>query len=439
MKPSIISLVFLSASFSAGAQDRRYPDLDGYITRVASASDFDVNGVRIFCNEKTLSEEPVANTEPRAAKEIAGTQGCPSPMPYIGEPMTIYGAMKKKEHTLMATLIVASPIRPGEISGSAVIDALPGGNSFGTHSDELLVRADGYAIRINAQTAMKWSGGLRGAVDVKAGDWIEYRGSPAKDGNYFAQKARIFPVVVSKGESKLRAKSDFDPSAVSDDAKQNLLRASIIGFDPKRFPPYKDAAMQARVERIGERLIPRWNHEMPDSNPAKIHFRFQVVDAKWFHDAWTLPSGVILISHQVVERLENDDQLATVLADNIACALERQDYRVKQATQAATGAMFGADVVDVFVPFAGPAIQAATIGGAAEVVKHQRDQSGRVSLGLLKDAGYDIRQAPLAWWRLETLKDRSVTAPGMPDRAAYLYKVLGENWGGGAELLATKP
>jgi hypothetical protein len=438
MKASILLLVFLTAWADARAQDLQHPDLDGYVTRAASPSDFDVNGIRILCNEKTQSQEPVPSTVLGAGKEKTGTQGCPSHTPYVGEPMKVYGAMKKKAHTLAAILIDASAIKPGEISGSAVIDALPNESAGGKHPDGLLVRADGYAIRINAQTDVDWSGGLHGAGDVKAGDWMEFKAAPAKNGEYTAQKAKIFPVVVSKGESNLRAKSDFDPSAVPDDAKQSLLRASFIGIDPKRFPPYRDAAMQSRVERVGERLIPAWNQQMPDSNEAKIHFRFQVVDTKWFHDALTMPSGVILIPHQVVERMENDDQLAAVLADNIACALERQSYRVKPAAHAATAAMVGADVAEVFVPFAGPAIQAATIGGAAEVLKRQREQSGRVSLGLLRDAGYDIGHAPLAWWRLATLKDEPVTALAMPDRAAYLYRTFSESWSNGAAEISTK-
>ena len=433
MKVLKVSLIFLMASSVTAAQDWQHPDLDGYVTRAVSATDFDVNGIHILCSEKTLSEEPILSSGSRADNGKAGTQGCPARTPIVGTPMRVYGAMKRREHTLAATLIIASPIEPDEIGGSAVIDALANESSDGTRLDGLLVRADGYAIRITAQTEVSRRGGLHGSGAVKAGDWIEYKASPAKNGEYVAQRAKIFPVVVSKGESKLRAGSDFDPSAVPDNAKQNLLRESFLGYDPKRFPPYKDAAMQARVDRIGERLIPSWNQEMPDSNTAKIHFRFQVINAKWFHNAWTLPSGVILISRQVIERMENDDQLATVLADNIACALERQEFRVRPAAHAATAAFYGAEVADVFVPFVGPAVQVATMGGGAEVLRRQRQQSGRVSLRLLSDAGYDTRQAPLAWWRLATLKDEPVTALPMPDRAAYLYKVLGEHWNAEAE------
>jgi hypothetical protein len=439
MKVSVFLALFVMSTGLMTAQDVQHPDVDGYVTRVVSPSDFDVNGIRILCGEKTRSQEPVLTWEPGRGDERVDIQGCPAHAPYLGEPMKVYGPIKKKEHMLEATLIDASRIKPGEISGSAVIDALPDGGAGGMRPDGLLVRADGYAIRIGPQTNVSWGGQLQGPNSVKAGDWIEYKASPAKDGEYVAEKANIFPVLISKGESRLREKTDFDPSAVPDDAKQNLFREAFIGIDPKRFPPYKDAAMQARVERIGERLIPGWNQEMPDSNPAKIHFRFEVVDTKLFRDAMTMPSGVILIPHQVVERMENDDELATVLADNIACALERQSYRVMPAAHAATAAMVGAEVAEVFVPGAGLAIGAATIGGASAVLKRQREQSGRVSLGLLKDAGYDVQQAPLAWWRLATLKQEPVTALTMPDRAAYLYKTIGENWNSRARQASTKP
>lgn len=441
MKTTVFFSIFVMAAVSLTAQSLEHPRVDGYVTRVASSSDFDVEGLRIFCGDKTHSREPAPMAKPGADSGAAGgklsTQGCPAHMPYVGQPMKVYGAMKKKEHAVEATLIDAAATKRAEISGSAVIDALLENNAAGTSADGLLVRTDGYAIRIDKRTEVSWGGQLHGLGDVQAGDWIEYKASPAKSRDYYiAEKATIFPVVISSGESKLRAKNDFDPSAVPDSAKQRRLSAEL---DPKRLPPYRDAAMQARVERIGESLIPRWNQEMPDSNPAKIHFRFQVVDTKRFRDALTLPSGVILISHQVVERMENDDELATVLADNIACALERQTYRLIPATRAANAAWIGGTIAGAFVPGLGLAAGAAAMGGSATALAHLRQQSGRVSLGLLRDAGYDIQQAPLAWWRLETLKREPVTALEMPDRAAYLYFVLGANWTGGVEQAGAEP
>ena len=53
------------------------------------------------------------------------TQGCPPDAPYLGRPMKIYGSMKKKRHAIEAARIELLPAFTGEITGSAVIDALP--------------------------------------------------------------------------------------------------------------------------------------------------------------------------------------------------------------------------------------------------------------------------------------------------------------------------
>jgi hypothetical protein len=52
-----------------------------------------------------------------------------------------------------------------------------------------------------------------------------------------------------------------------------------------------------------------------------------------------------------------------------------------------------------FVPGLGLASEATGIA-AHNIQTNLLNQSGRVSLGYLHDAGYDIRQARLAWWTL---------------------------------------
>jgi hypothetical protein len=57
-------------------------------------------------------------------------------------------------------------------------------------------------------------------------------------------------------------------------------------------------------------------------------------------------------------------------------------------------------------------------------------QRDRVSLTLLRDAGYDIDEAPMAWWLL-AVDPKNTTLLGtteVPDRVAYLYRILGETW-----------
>jgi len=56
------------------------------------------------------------------------------------------------------------------------------------------------------------------------------------------------------------------------------------------------------------------------------------------------------------------------------------------------------------------------------------NQSGRVSLGLLNDAGYDIHQAPITWWTLAKDSHGDLATTSLPPRAANLYQSLASTW-----------
>ena len=186
--------------------------------------------------------------------------------------------------------------------------------------------------------------------------------------------------------------------------------------------------MQARIERIGASLIPSYQHDLPDTDPTKINFRFQLIDQPKWHDAITLPDGIILVPRQVIERLQNDSQIATVLADNIACALEKQTFRQIPARRKMTAAEIAGTAGGFFVPGLGLATDIANNRAAAIILRHTEEQSGRVSLVFLRNAGYDISEAPLAWWLLAPNKSQPMINTPLPYRAAYLYQTIGTAW-----------
>jgi predicted Zn-dependent protease len=229
-------------------------------------------------------------------------------------------------------------------------------------------------------------------------------------------------------EAKLLDKTDYDPAAVDSDSKQNIASKFILGRDPKKIPPYKDATLQARVNRIGASLIPVYQRSLPDSDLSKVLFHFQLIDDRKMHDAWALPSGVILIPYQIVAYLKDDSQLATILADGIASVLEKQCYRTLPAQHMMTAANLTSSAADFLFPGIGAATGIATYARNKSIQTDLVNQSGRVSLGLLRDAGYDINQAPVAWWLLATNAADKLPSTPLPPRAANLYKAIGTTW-----------
>ena len=407
--PVILLLCGMLVPAAVRAENAR---ISGYVTRALSPSDFDVNGIRIQCGKQTRTVIRGENDS-----EISG---CPKAAPYVGERATVAGAVQMQDGRLSAKRIEFAQQHPGAVAGSALIESLPDSKSSAPKAGSLLLRADGYRILITEKTLVTWTAPLHSLADVKAGDWIDYEAKQQADGTLVTDRAWLAPVVVKKSEEKFREKNSFDPSNVPASAKQNVLHEAFFGVDYKKIPPASDAAVQARIEEIGNKLIPTFEQNLPDTNPAKIDFRFQLTADPKEQEVASLSSGIILIPREAVERMQNDSQVAALLADGIAGALERGPYRTHEAVKKTA--------ITSYV-LLNPAEAAGLVAGArASASRKQHEQNGRVALGLLRDAGYDIDQAPVAWWLLASKEPKPISEIPLPHRAAYLYKILGECW-----------
>lgn len=390
------------------------PILSGYITRVASASDFDVNGTHVLCGPDTSVEGPSGGSY---------YAGCFETPPRLGQPVDVYGHTKKKLHAVAADRIDVKRIHHDDISGYAVIDATAGAASA---TGELEFRADGYRLVLMPQTAAAFSAPLTGIRDVMTNVWVEYEAKARGDGTFVLRSAKFSQNFITGREDAMRAKTDYDPSAVPADSKPSGVAIAIgLGVDPKRIPPWPRRDEQDRVETIGQKLIPAWKTRLDAADPSRIRFRFQVTDGKRWPWVLALPSGVVLVPHEVVEKMENDSQLAEILADAVASILEKQSYRMRVANGLTKGAALAS--VAEMIPVVGGPIALANIGTgttAAVAQRKEEHQSERVSLDLLHDAGYDIDEAPVAWWLLASRKPKPLGEIPMPERSAYLYRTL---------------
>jgi hypothetical protein len=428
----LTGLLFLAATVSLG-QEGSSPAVAGHITRLASPTDFDVNGEHILLTGETavLTERVEQASKDQAHKdkdEAYTVLPLQDAHLYLGQPVEVYGKLDQKTHGVTATRIMVHLRKPHEVSGFGILDAvLPLPSNAASPSDRL-VRADGYSVLISTDTKMTFDKPLSSASDIQVNVWMTFHGKQRLDGIVAADRINFSKNVVSRGEDKLRERTEYDPAAVDQDKKQSAISKGFIGIDPKQIPPYKDAAMQARVSAIGAKLVPKYQFDFPYTEETRIDFRFQVIDSTKWRDAMTLPNGIILVPRQVVERMQNDSQLATVLADNIACALEKQPLNGHQQANEFTAANLAGDAAGIIVPGLGLATSIATGTTAMKLERLRREQSGRVSLALLHDSGYDITQAPVAWWLLAPKKPKEVADIPLPARAAYLYKFLGETW-----------
>lgn len=381
----------------------------GYITRAASRSDFDVNGWRILCGPGTETGDPAQHLY---------QQGCPQSPPFIGLRMAVYGR-KEKRHVVAATRLDVESVSAEEVAGSAVVESVSTSSGTGTFS----VRADGYPLLIDAATQISLKQPIRSLADIRPGVWIEYKGRQQPDGTIVVRAAGFRPNALTRRDEDLRARSEHDPASVPANAKQNTLSASWVGIDAERVPGFSDPAMQTRVVSIGQKLVPAWQRALAASDPDKMDFHFEVTNGKFRALVLCLPSGNILVPHQIVERLQNDDQLAAVLADAMACVLEKQTLRMHIGVPANSDEITEGLLVSMI-----PGMPLVGFTGGAIVAQKEIEQSARVSLELMHEAGYDLIQAPVAWWLLASKDTKPLSDTPLPYRAEYLYRILGTTW-----------
>ncbi len=390
------------------------PLYDGFITAV-SPQGVDLNGAHLrFTPDSVVQRSANGRTEfTRILPDL-----------YFGEPAKVFGKLDRHTDTVTVTFLILPSTPSLQVSGVGIIDAVPP-IAEGAPG---LVRADGRLLSLGPKAAIVFTPPLTPATPLRTNLWIKYRGEQQTDGIVNVREAEIRENIVVASEDKLRQKNEYDPAAVDPDSHQSATSKLFRGVQLKQIPPWPDAAMQQRVQRIGQSLIPAWQRALPESDPTKIHFRFQVIDEKHFKDAVTLPNGIIVVPHQVIDRLENDTQVATVLADNIASAIEKQGFRAMPAMQTMSAAQIAGTAGGLLVPGLGVATSVVNYSVVKHLLTMAEQQSGRVSLAYLHDAGFDITQAPRTWWLLATKPSKPLAQASLPPRAANLFAELGRSW-----------
>lgn len=97
---AVFSAVCTSVSLAQTESSELTPALTGYVTRVASNSDFDVNAIHVIQNSKTEI------THGAIAGRTAGGGA------FLGEQVSIYGRLDTRKQTIQAKEIIFLSPRP---------------------------------------------------------------------------------------------------------------------------------------------------------------------------------------------------------------------------------------------------------------------------------------------------------------------------------------
>ncbi len=186
-----------------------------------------------------------------------------------------------------------------------------------------------------------------------------------------------------------------------------------VGFPgedkPKSVAILADEDVQRYVTALGTSLVPEYQRALPDQDQTKVHFHFYVVQGepplqndemetvegvgalsqkRVDAGAVAFPNGVILVPDTILARIGNEAQLAAILSDLITTVLEKQGYIARRAWSDK----------GIWGRIKDPCGEYGDCTDPSLVLPFFRsEQSLRIGIRQMYLAGYDIREAPIAW------------------------------------------
>lgn len=158
----------------------------------------------------------------------------------------------------------------------------------------------------------------------------------------------------------------------------------------------RDAAMTQAVRRVGERLA----HA---SGAKGMEWEFHVIDNDAVPNAFCLPGGKIFVYSGLFRFVKSEDQLATVIAHEVAHALAR--HGAERATME-MAAKLGGTILDFVLSDEDPRLGriASTVWGYGSNLgvmlpysRKQEFEADKIGLHLMDKAGYDL-DAAVGFW-----------------------------------------
>jgi hypothetical protein len=307
------------------------------------------------------------------------------------------------------------------VKGEGVIDRVIVAGS------EPVFQADGYRFRIDAATEVQFGRGLQSLSEVGTNTWAMFGGKLDASGEIVATKAAFAKLKLPRREPGLNVEqvTTFPPDSKVDG--DNGFRVGPNAFPPEDHGGWcgwyditDNPAVQEHIRRLGMKIVPQYQRDLPADDPAKIPYRFYVVEEKEIRSDIFCANGLVLVPANVVNRLESEDQLlAAVLADGIAGELQLQadearGFTMKDAAElAALGSLSAAGGLVIH-----------------EVSKHIAEhERGRMALAIMTDAGFDPREAPEAWRLLAPFHlPKDTTELSYPERSQHLQNILKEQY-----------
>lgn len=172
---------------------------------------------------------------------------------------------------------------------------------------------------------------------------------------------------------------------------------------------YDDRDFADYLNQVGRRIIP------PHFDAKDLSFQFKTIKNP-FLNAFSFPHGVVYIHSGLLAKMDNEAQLATVLAHEIAHVIHRHTLQAFRNVKGAAAFLTTLQVIGApaGLPGAG-VVLLGTIGSMAAVSGYSQgaeEEADREAIEMLVRAGYDLAESPKLFDAIKKdLEERKIQEP----------------------------
>lgn len=236
---------------------------------------------------------------------------------------------------------------------------------------------------------------LTSVTDVKAGMFATYEGIQQPDGVVLASRVVFWKNELEEKENKFWNSLQIkEKPANFAEGNPGELKIDQVG----KFKLLPNEDVQKYVQNLGNKLIPAHQKSLADDDPQKIPFKFYVVSDKQAN-AFATANGIVVINSGMIALLENEAQLAAVMAHEIAHSTQEHTWRqLNKDKGKKTALMVGGIAAAAFGLYGVSNILQLTLAAMTNGYSRRlENQSDRIGLEYMVAAGYDPREAPRVW------------------------------------------
>ncbi len=163
-----------------------------------------------------------------------------------------------------------------------------------------------------------------------------------------------------------------------------------------------DKAQTDRIKKIGTKIAKA-------ANKPDFKWEFNLVDDKQVN-AWCMPGGKVVVYTGILKMAQNDDQLATVMAHEVAHALARHGaermshQQISSGAQQLGGILLGATAPEYLGAYNMAYGYGAKYGVMLPFSRSHEHEADEIGIHLMHKAGYDMHEATKFWQNMKAGK-----------------------------------